>query len=146
MPENKHALRRYFIIDQCLTNKQIPYPTKAFLLKKCCEQLETKVSVSTLEKDLQDLKHDTRLGFSAPISYDRSRGGYCYTEPGYSIRHLLLGKPCVRALLELLESIFKRSSAIHDVATAEAALYLLNCLPINVSAEVEYNIRSATNQ
>lgn len=146
MPENKHALRRYLIIDQCLTSKQISYPTKDYILKKCCEQLEMKVSVSTLEKDLQDLKHDSRLGFWAPIRYDRSRGGYCYTEPGYSIRHLLLGKPCVRALLELLESIFKHSSVLHDVATAQAALYLLNCLPINVSPEVEYNIRSATNQ
>ena len=51
MPINKSAYIRFRIIDQCLRNKQKPYPSKEDLIEACTEVVG-KVSLRTIEKDL----------------------------------------------------------------------------------------------
>ncbi len=82
MPVNKSALLRYRIIDACLTNTRHRYPTTAYIIKKIEEQLDTGLSTATFNKDIQQIKNV----YNAPIKYDRTHNGYCYTEPDFSIR------------------------------------------------------------
>lgn len=90
MPKNKSAFIRYRTIDRCLRNSMHPYPAKEFLRDKCEYELfgeatGDKISVSSIEKDLEAMRNDAALGFFAPIKYHRVRQGYYYAEPGYSI-------------------------------------------------------------
>ncbi len=95
MPANKYALIRYRIIDRCLTNKAKPFPTRDDLRDACEEALygagAGAVSLSTIDKDIWAMKNENELGYFAPIVFDRGNGGYCYTDPDYSISTLNLG-------------------------------------------------------
>jgi predicted DNA-binding transcriptional regulator YafY len=105
MPINKDAYIRYRIIDQCLTNSLRKYPTKEQILQKM-EELLGPISVSSLEKDFGKMKEN----FNAPLSYDRIRKGYYYTDPNFSIREFPLTAEEITALdfstgvLQLLKS------------------------------------------
>jgi len=94
MPANKSAMRRYQVIDDCLRNTMRRYPNLATLRDKVQYSLGTSISDSMLNKDIAEMK---RL-FDAPIFFDRVRGGYCYTEPDFSIRQFPLREDEVRAL------------------------------------------------
>jgi predicted DNA-binding transcriptional regulator YafY len=85
MPITKSALRRYRIIDAAINNKQKPFPTKTELLDKLAEKLGQPISESTLDKDIYDMKNELELGYDAPIQFNKAKGGYQYTEVGYSI-------------------------------------------------------------
>jgi predicted DNA-binding transcriptional regulator YafY len=87
MPANLHALSRYRIIDRCLSDRV----KKHWTLREISDKLEDydiSVSKRTLEKDLEVLRHDTRLAFHAPIEYCRIRQAYHYSVEGYSISSL----------------------------------------------------------
>jgi len=94
MPANKYALLRYRIIDSCLTNEGIPFPSKEFLRQKCEDALfgsqGENISDSTIEKDLWAMRNESQLGYYAPIAFDRQNKGYFYTEEGYSINQISL--------------------------------------------------------
>ncbi len=94
MPANKYALIRYRTIDRCLTNRSYVYPSKEDLRLACEEALYgsagDRISVSTLEKDLNAMRNDGALGYYAPIVYHRDQRGYYYEEEGYSIENLQL--------------------------------------------------------
>ena len=94
MPVNKSALLRYRVIDGCLTNLQRKYPTMAFIIQKIEEQLGVSISESTFSKDLQQMKQT----YNAPIKYNKSHNGYCYTEEGFSIREFPLTHDEIEAL------------------------------------------------
>lgn len=89
MPVTKNALLRYRVIDKCLRNRMKPYPGIEEM-REACEQLlygssRGHISVSTIEKDLRDMRENEVLGFFAPIRYSRENRGYYYEDDAYSI-------------------------------------------------------------
>jgi predicted DNA-binding transcriptional regulator YafY len=87
MPLNKNALARYIEIDRCLRNNMHQNPTKEYLIQKIADRLGTKVSASTFDKDIADLK----LTYNAPIGKiylgkegNKKKWGYKYEDPTYS--------------------------------------------------------------
>jgi predicted DNA-binding transcriptional regulator YafY len=89
MPTNLHALIRYRTIDQCLRNRQKRWDWKA-LSEACSKALYEEVgreeapSRRTIMEDIHNMRSG-KLGYEAPIEYDRKRGSYRYSEPDFSI-------------------------------------------------------------
>ena len=94
MPVNKSAKLRYRIIDSCLTNTLRKFPGKDFIIEKIEEQIGTSLSESMFTKDLDGMRDE----YGAPIKYDRYHKGYCYTEPGFSIKEFPLTHDEIEAL------------------------------------------------
>lgn len=94
MPVNKNALLRYRIIDSCLTNRMRKFPTLADIIQKIEEQSGTGISVSMLNKDLNQM----RTLYGAPIRYNRTHNGYYYEEEGFSIMEFPLTGAEIEAL------------------------------------------------
>lgn len=94
MPVNKSAFIRYRIIDGCLTNPMRRYPSMEDILEKIESQLGVGISPSMFSKDIQQMKQL----FNAPIKFDRTRNGYCYTEKDFSIREFPLTHDEIKAL------------------------------------------------
>ena len=94
MPVNKSAFIRYRIIDGCLTNPMRRYPSMEDILEKIESQLGVGISPSMFSKDIQQMKQL----FNAPIKFDRTRNGYCYTERIFSIREFPLTHDEIKAL------------------------------------------------
>ncbi|MDE3234505.1 MAG: WYL domain-containing protein [Bacteroidota bacterium] len=94
MPVNKSALLRYRIIDSCLTNKLLKFPTLEQIQKKIEDQLGDTISVSMINKDFSEM----RSNFKAPIEYDRNRKGYYYSEEGFSLKEFPLTNEEIEAL------------------------------------------------
>ncbi|MBL7812688.1 MAG: WYL domain-containing protein [Bacteroidetes bacterium] len=85
MPSNKSALRRYRLLDQAFRNRQRPFPSKQELIDLIEEKTGETIGVRTLEQDIADMRYDTGLGYNAPIEYNKTEGGYYYSDPDYSI-------------------------------------------------------------
>ena len=99
MPINKDALVRYRIINKCLINKFKTYPTKDELKEACIEALGVdSISDRTIEKDIEDMRHNVELGYLAPIEYNKKFKGYRYTDPNYSIDKIPLKSDDLNAL------------------------------------------------
>jgi predicted DNA-binding transcriptional regulator YafY len=94
MPINKSAVARYHIIDRCLTNSMRRYPTLDQIREKIQFELGVSISESMINKDIGEMKQS----YQAPIRYDRAKGGYCYTEPDFSIRGFPLREDEIHAL------------------------------------------------
>lgn len=107
MSLNKSAFIRYRTIDACLTNRLYKYPSKQYLHEKCCAALGECVSLSTIEKDLQDMRYDDRLGFSAPIYYNKAGNYYYYSDPYYSIYKTLLSREQLESIKVVAAYCFK---------------------------------------
>ena len=94
MPANKYALIRYRTIDRCLRNEARPFPSKEELRSACEEALYgsegDRISISTIEKDLNAMRYDGALGYHAPIAYHRDERGYFYEDDDFSIDNLQL--------------------------------------------------------
>jgi predicted DNA-binding transcriptional regulator YafY len=65
-----------------------------YILEKIEEQLGTSISDSMFNKDIQAMKNE----FDAPIKFDRSRKGYYYTEPDFSLKEFPLTHDEIEAL------------------------------------------------
>lgn len=89
MPTNKSAIIRYRAINRYLIDKE-----KATLqqLKEYCERVLDiyPIGKRTIEGDISAMKNDGRLGYYAPIEYDRNSKSYYYSEDGYSIDNIPL--------------------------------------------------------
>lgn len=94
MPSNKNAILRYRIIDGCLTNPYHKYPLLRYIKEKIEEQLTDNISESMIHKDFAAMK---RI-YDAPIKYNKTYGGYCYTEEAFSIKEFPLTTDEVSAL------------------------------------------------
>lgn len=94
MPINKSALLRYRIIDSCLDNNMRKFPTMEYIIERIEEQIGTSLSESMFTKDLEGMRRE----YNAPIKYDRYHKGYCYTEPGFSIKEFPLTHDEIEAL------------------------------------------------
>jgi predicted DNA-binding transcriptional regulator YafY len=102
MPANKQAALRYQIINRCLRNKYKRYPSKEDLRQACEDALFNssgeRISMSTIDKDLNALRNDLTLGYEAPIRYSKEYGGYYYEDPEYSIDQFPLGEEHLEAI------------------------------------------------
>ncbi|NNC84039.1 MAG: WYL domain-containing protein [Flavobacteriales bacterium] len=102
MPANKYALIRYRVIDECLTNRFRPYPTKEDLRRACEDALygsqNEHISISTIEKDIYAMRYDTVLGYEAPIEFHKGEKGYFYTDEEYTIKKVPMGEEEMEAL------------------------------------------------
>lgn len=110
MPLNKEAYLRYTIIDACITDRQAPFPSMEDLIEECGRKLGKTFSVSTIQKDIRDMKDDELLGFGAPIKFSKSRNGYYYSDPEFSIRKISLQKSDVEALKAATDILSNYSS------------------------------------
>lgn len=99
MPKNKDAVSRYRWIDDRLRNKRLPKPTLEDLIEYVSDKMDNTVSTRTIQKDIQDMRHDPELNYMAPIVYDRSSRTYRYDDDSFSISNM----PIDEADLEGLE-------------------------------------------
>lgn len=103
MPINKKAYRRYKIIDACLRNKMREYPSMNELIGALEEKLDVSTTAETIQKDIAAMKMPHPDGFDAPIKYNRSRGGYEYTDKDYSINGVSLNSVDIDAIKEAID-------------------------------------------
>jgi len=96
MPVSKNALIRYQVIDQCLSAKYDRYCSIEKLQQACMDKLDKNISISMMQKDITAMK-DSRL-YDAPIKYSRSKNGYYYEDPEFSINKVPLGEHELEAL------------------------------------------------
>ena len=96
MPPLKNQSFRIKIIDDLLSRKK--WVTTAHIKDIIESKLMESVSLRTIQQDITDMKEDTRLGYYAPISYNKSRRAYTYDEPGYTIKNFALSPAEVDAL------------------------------------------------
>lgn len=93
---SKDALIRYRVINKYLKNGKAA--KMEHFISGCEEELEKNVSQRTIEGDIYTMRYDSKLGFGAPIDFDRSRGAYVYTDETYSIDGIPLDKQEVVAV------------------------------------------------
>lgn len=96
MPTTLHPLIRHRTIDRCLrrTNRQWTWED---LAEACGEELRDyfgnhldNPSRRTIFNDIHHMKQG-RLGYKAPIVFDRRQGSFRYTDPDFSISNSPLG-------------------------------------------------------
>ena len=105
MPINKKAYRRYKVIDSCLRNRMRTYPTMEDLIDAIQEKLDVSTTPDTVQKDIAAMKLPAPDGFDAPIKFNRSKKGYEYTDPNYSISGVSLNSIDVDAIKEAVDII-----------------------------------------
>jgi len=122
MPKSKNQHLRFRIIDREL--HRYGFVKSSQLVKRISEELIEDVDIRTIQGDITAMKNDTRLGFYAPIEYDKSKKAHYYTDKTYSITGFSLAETEITALkfyascLQLYSSagLFKDfSSAIEKV-------------------------------
>ena len=137
MPANKYALIRYRVIDECLTNMARPYPNKETLRQACEDRLygshDTRVSISTIEKDIYAMRYDSALGFEAPIAFHKYHKGYHYTEPDFTIKKVPLREDEIEALQFAAQTLYQ----FKDVPVFTAFEQVLSKLKEHVSLSGE---------
>jgi len=95
MATNLHAMMRYQTIDRCLKKVDQVWPWKK-LAMACAEMLAKEFDLDkipsrrTIMKDIKIMRSG-KLGFEAPIVYDRSSLGFKYSETGFSIYNKPIG-------------------------------------------------------
>jgi len=93
MPHIKNAFIRYRIIDRMIRNRYKSFPSKKEMREACEEALYgdahgNHICDSTIEKDMFAMK----MEHDAPIRYSKSKGGYYYEDPDFSINDIPLSE------------------------------------------------------
>jgi len=97
MPTNKDALIRYRVINRCLI--EFKYVSREKLIRACEEALYiSPIGERTINQDLHDMRVDERLGYFAPICFDRKTSAYYYDDPEYSIDKIPINNDELNAL------------------------------------------------
>lgn len=78
MAATKNAYQRYLIIDRAIRSKRFAASRQRILEALAEEQLA--ITDDMLSKDIEFM----RIHKQAPIKFDRTKGGYIYTDPSYS--------------------------------------------------------------
>lgn len=126
MPTNLHALIRYRTIDDCLTKRYRKW-TWQDLAEACSEKIyeyegiEVVPSRRTIMYDLQYMR-DGKLGYFAPIVYDRASKSYSYEDAEFSIQKFPLSKDDIFELeyaLSILKNFkgFQNTTGIENIIT-----------------------------
>jgi len=107
MATNKHAIIRYRVIDQCLRKLDGTWNWKS-LAEACSNEIQksigtkTTLSERTIKGDIQAMRLDERLGYFAPIEYDRKEKSYYYSDRTYSITESPLNKTDSQELKQVI--------------------------------------------
>lgn len=133
MPTNLHALIRYRTIDQCLRRPAIEW-NRERLCQECGKALRYFISedvddpsIRTIQGDIDTMRYG-KLGYHAPIRYDRRRQSYCYTAPDFSISNSPLNVDDVNELNHAL-AILRQFSGFRHVEGIE-----------NIITKLEYTL------
>ncbi|NLK53462.1 MAG: WYL domain-containing protein [Bacteroidales bacterium] len=98
MPKNKYSLIRYRVINRCLRERR--YVTLQELREACEKALDiSPLSDRTIEGDISAMRHDSGLGYFAPIKRDRINRVYYYEDPDYSIDTIPLNQDEIESLV-----------------------------------------------
>lgn len=122
MPQNKHALIRYHIID-CLL-RQSDFVKTSFIATYCFEKTGCKVSQRTIQMDIDAMRHDSFLRFFAPIEYCKKRKAYYYIHHDYRLLHFQFANDEIK----LLEYIYH----IVEDTIAEDHRYMLDTMIVRM--------------
>ena len=102
MPMNLHALIRYRTIDRCLRKIDQVWGWKE--LAKACEEalleqmsIDKNISRRTLMYDINNMRSG-KLGYEAPIEFDRKERSYYYSDLKFSIDHVPIKKEEIEEL------------------------------------------------
>lgn len=93
---NKNQVFRLKIIDELLQRHKWVKTSK--IIEVIEDRMLETFKERTIQKDMHDLQHDTRLGYFAPIAYDHSKKAYMYTDRTYSINNFSLRAEEIDAL------------------------------------------------
>lgn len=96
MAKSKFAHARYLLINRELRKRN--WVTTADLKNKIESELEFKISIRQIEKDLEAMKSDSFLGYNAPIKHDKKQRAYQYTNREFTIEKFNLGDEEILAL------------------------------------------------
>jgi predicted DNA-binding transcriptional regulator YafY len=121
MPKNKDALSRYRWIDERLRNKRQPKPSLEDLIAYVSEKMEASISTRTIQKDIQDMRHDPELNYHAPILYDRGSGTYRYEDETYSISNIPIDEADLQGL-EIAIGILEQFRSLPVIQQFEDAI------------------------
>jgi len=135
MPLNREAYTRYRIIDELLRKK--PYPTLEVLIDKISEKFDRPVSKRTVQLDLQEMRYNQALGFSAPIAYNRKEKFYKYEDENFSINNLPVTADELHGLdfaISILDQ-FKHLPAINEFE--EVIIKIASTVKLNKEARGE---------
>ena len=116
MPQNKHALIRYHIIDSLLRRNE--YVKTSYIVLSCQEKTGYKVSQRTIQMDIDAMRHDSFLRFFAPIEYCKKRKAYYYLHREFC----LMPFQFANEEIQLLEHIYQ----IVEYTIEEEQRYMLD--------------------
>lgn len=103
MASNQEALRRYRVIHNIL-RRGGKHKTSTIL--EACQRSYIRSSIRTIQKDLEDLAEDQKLGFFLPIKKDTATKTYYYTYiPDHIFPSLELERNEINALLFYAKTI-----------------------------------------
>lgn len=105
MAQNKYALARYSLIDQILRRNE--YVKTIHIVESCRNKLGCQISQRTIQLDIEAMKHDSFLGYYAPIDYCRTRKAYYYTDPHYLLQPLQFSEEEKLLLLKALTHLHR---------------------------------------
>jgi predicted DNA-binding transcriptional regulator YafY len=105
MNPGKSAYRRYKVIDGMLRNPMRRFPTIEDIIEACFQKLDFRPSVETIQKDMANMKLPYPDGFDAPIKFNRSKMGYEYSDPDYSMLGLSLRPEDIEAIYDAVDLI-----------------------------------------
>ena len=137
MPINKKAYRRYKVIDACLRNKMRPYPKMGDLIDAMQEKLDVSTTPDTVQKDIAAMKMPPPDGFDAPIKFNRSRLGYEYTDPDFSLTGVSLNSIDIDAIKEAIDIL----SAIGGSRVSEKFSHAIEKILSNAQEELSTSDR-----
>lgn len=110
MPTAKKPLIRYRIINACFTSRQKKFWTIDELADKMREH-DLPVRKRSIERDLEIMRHDERLGYQAPIAYDKKEKAFYYADPAYTIDKIPLTEEDLEALSLAINILHQYKSA-----------------------------------
>lgn len=138
MPVNKEAFIRYRLIDQCIRNTRKPFPNAQDLMDLFEEKLGKTFSLRTIVSDIRAMREDEALGYNAPIKFSKKDGGYCYTDPNFTIAAVSLSNKDIQAI-EFATSVLQQYKGVGIFSQFDDAVdKILNTISIrNLISEAE---------
>lgn len=115
--KTKHPLARIQIIDRELSQNEY-VKTKDLVSIIATETLP--VTQRTIQKDIEIMKEESNVGYSAPIAYDSKKRAYFYTDPNFTIQAFGLKEEDIMALLFYAKTLeqYKGVKIFKDILNA----------------------------
>lgn len=118
MAISKHPFGRYQVIDRELCRKDW---VKSKELKEIIQdELSINVSLRMINSDIDAMKNDPLLGYSAPIEYNNIRKAYYYSDKSFTIKAFGLRENDINALMFYAKTInqYKEYEVFRDFTNA----------------------------